>query len=279
MDHGTKNLDLLPHDCVAHILSFTSPQDACRLSLVSTAVGAVAESDDVWREFVPSDYLEVLSRLADSPLAFKSKKELYLWLCSPIPFDNGKKMFWLDKPTSKKCYMLSARELSITWGNDLLYWSWKPFLQSRFEEVAELVTTWWLEIRARISPRMLSPKTTYTVHLILNFANRAYGLDSLPSEVSIEVGDRQVIRGTILLRRPEEGGELSKRSTFTEQEEKDENRVPREREDGWLEIELGEFFNDGSDGEEVRMSVKEVKGVQLKGGLIVEGIELRPKKE
>lgn len=62
------------------------------MSLVSTAVGAVAESDDVWREFLPSDYLEVLSRLADSPLAFKSKKELYLWLCSPMPFDNGKKV-------------------------------------------------------------------------------------------------------------------------------------------------------------------------------------------
>lgn len=41
-------------------------------------------------------------------------------------------MFWLDKSTSKRCYMLSARELSITWGNDQLYWSWKPFIQSRF---------------------------------------------------------------------------------------------------------------------------------------------------
>ena len=50
----------------------------------------------------------------------------------------------------------------------------------------------------------------------------------------------------------------------------------REREDGWLEIELGEFYSDGSD-EEVKMSLKEVKGEHLKYGLIVEGIELRPK--
>lgn len=147
---------------------------------------------------------------------------------------------------------------------------------SRFAEVAELITTWWLEITARISTRMLSPKTTYTAHLILNFANRAYGLDVLPSEVSIEVGNRQVMRGTILLRRPEDGRKQPSERIYMGEEE----RVPRERGDGWLEIELGEFFNDGlDDREDVRMSVKEVKGVQLKGGLIVEGIELRPWKE
>ncbi|XP_058214898.1 F-box protein PP2-B15 [Rhododendron vialii] len=269
--------DLLPQDCVARILSFTSPRDACRVSLVCTVVGAAAKTDEVWGKFLPSDYLEVLSRLVEySSLVFKSKKELYLWLCNPNLIDNGNKMFWLDKSTSKRCCMLSARELSITWGNDHLYWSWKPFIQSRFAEVAELITTWWLEITARISTRMLSPKTTYSAHLILNLANRAYGLDALPSEVSIEVGNHQVMRGTILLRRPEDGRKQPLERIFMGEEE----RVPRERGDGWLEIELGEFFNDGiNDREDVRMSVKEVKGVQLKGGLIVEGIELRPRKE
>lgn len=84
--------DLLPQDCVAHILSFTSPRDACRVSLVCTVVGAAAKTDDLWGKFLPSDYLEVLSRLVDSPLDFKSKKELYLWLCSPNPIDNDNKV-------------------------------------------------------------------------------------------------------------------------------------------------------------------------------------------
>lgn len=84
--------DLLPQDCVARILSFTSPRDACRVSLVCTLVGAAAKTDDLWIKFLPSDYLEVLSRLVDSPLDFKSKKELYLWLCSPNPIDNGNKV-------------------------------------------------------------------------------------------------------------------------------------------------------------------------------------------
>ena len=42
-----------------------------------------------------------------------------------------------------------------------------------------------------------------------------------------------------------------------------------ERKDGWIEIELGYFYNDQGD--------EEVKGEHLKGGLIVEGIEIRPK--
>ena len=55
-----------------------------------------------------------------------------------------------------------------------------------------------------------------------------------------------------------------------------DNRVLNKREDGWMEIELGEFFN-GEGDEEVKMSLKEIKGHQLKGGLIIEGIEVRPK--
>ncbi|KAK6139396.1 hypothetical protein DH2020_026860 [Rehmannia glutinosa] len=53
-------------------------------------------------------------------------------------------------------------------------------------------------------------------------------------------------------------------------------RVLCARGDGWLEVELGEFYNDGSE-KEVKMEFREIKGEQLKGGLVVEGIELRPK--
>jgi hypothetical protein len=51
---------------------------------------------------------------------------------------------------------------------------------------------------------------------------------------------------------------------------------PKKRGDGWLEIELGEFFNGGEDDREVEMSVLEVNG-NWKGDLIVQGIEIRPK--
>ncbi|KAA8536794.1 hypothetical protein F0562_029272 [Nyssa sinensis] len=131
---------------------------------------------------------------------------------------------------------------------------------------------------------MLSPNTTYGAYLIVKFADRALGLDSIPSEVSVEVGNYQS-RGTIYLRRREDRKQpLEGSNTYIQRRIealgssvfKGDQRVPCERDDGWLEVDLGEFYNDGSDTE-VRMSLREVKGEHLKGGLVVEGIELRPK--
>ncbi|KAK9219225.1 hypothetical protein WN943_007866 [Citrus x changshan-huyou] len=47
---------------------------------------------------------------------------------------------------------------------------------------------------------------------------------------------------------------------------------------GGSKLSFGKFFNGAcDDDDEVKMSLKEVKGYQLKGGVIVEGIEVRPK--
>ena len=55
--------------------------------------------------------------------------------------------------------------------------------------MAELRTTCWLEIHGKISTQILSPNTRYGAYLIMKISNRAYGLDSIPSEVSVEVGN------------------------------------------------------------------------------------------
>ncbi|KAI9186825.1 hypothetical protein LWI28_021353 [Acer negundo] len=140
--------------------------------------------------------------------------------------------------------MLSARELSITWAGNPLYWSWKPLLQSRFAEVVELRTITWLEIHGKINTRMISAKTVYGAYLIVKFANRAYGLDSLPSEVSIEVGDVKV-QGTVYLRCQENKKQDLDRMYFLNRVQALRSRVSRggegervvsEREDGWLSL-------------------------------------------
>lgn len=164
----------------------------------------------------------------------------------------------LDKTTGKKSYMLCARELDITWSENSLYWSWKHLLQSRFAQVSELVMVCWLEISATINTRMLSANTYYGAFLVVKFANRAFGLDHLASEVLIQVGDSKY-EGSICLCRT-----------------KSSDRI-RERRDGWMEVEIGYFHTEDADtGKEVKMRLREVKGVHLKGGLIVEGIEVRP---
>jgi hypothetical protein len=39
---------------------------------------------------------------------------------------------WLDRETGAKCYMLSARDLFIVWGDTPQYWTWIPLAVSRF---------------------------------------------------------------------------------------------------------------------------------------------------
>uniref|UniRef100_A0A2N9H321 F-box domain-containing protein n=1 Tax=Fagus sylvatica TaxID=28930 RepID=A0A2N9H321_FAGSY len=274
-------IDMLPEDCVCTILSFTSPTDTFRSSMVSSTFRSAAESDFVWERFLPADYKDVVSRL-DTPLTYTAMKELFHCLCNPVLIDGGRKSFKLEKLSGKISYMLSARELSITWGNDPMYWIWKSIPQSRFSEVAELRTTCWLEIHGKIKTEILSPNTKYGAYLIMKISNRAYGLDSIPSEMSIEVGNK-VCNGMAYLRNEDCKKQQMESLFYRNRNEMLRKRVieggerfPSEREDGWMEIELGEFFS-GEAYEEVKMSLMEVKGYQLKGGLIIEGIEVRPK--
>ena len=52
---------------------------------------------------------------------------------------------------------------------------------------------------------------------------------------------------------------------------------PKKREDNWFEIEVGEFFIEEGEDMELEMTLMEVKAGHWKNGLIVEGIEIRPK--
>ena len=151
--------------------------------------------------------------------------------------------------------------------------------------MAELKTTSWVEINGKIRTQMLSPNTKYGVYLILKISNRAFGLDLIPSEISVEVSNRtQVCNGTAYLSCRDSKKKEMERLFYGNRIEmlksrviEGDGRVPCERGDGWMEIELGDFFNGDQGDEEVKMSLREVKGQHLKGGLIIEGIEVRPK--
>lgn len=98
------NLELLPPDCIASILSRTSAPDACRSAMVCTAVRYAGDSDSVWEKFLPPDYHEILSSLV-LPLGFASKKELFFKLCTPRLIEEGRKVIFKSYkhlPTSFK---------------------------------------------------------------------------------------------------------------------------------------------------------------------------------
>ncbi|KAM3704727.1 hypothetical protein ACB098_03G027300 [Castanea mollissima] len=279
-------IEMLPGDYVSKILSFTSPTDAYKSSMVSSMFHSAAESDVVWEMFLPTDYKDVVSRLI-TPLTFTTKKELFVCLCNPVLIDGGRKSFKLEKSSGKISYMLSARELSMTWGNDPMQWSSKSVPQSS-SHVPMINTTYIMPnlyiieyidgMNFFVSLDLLivlygqtKKERSKCAYLIMKVSNRAYGLDSIPSEVSIEVGNK-VCYGMAYLRH-EDGMQQQMEYMFYR------NRIEVLRKrggDGWLEIELGEFFS-GEANEEVKMSLMEVKGYQLKGGLVIEGIEVRPK--
>ncbi|KAF5957248.1 hypothetical protein HYC85_004473 [Camellia sinensis] len=121
---------MLLDDCVSTILSNTLPLDACRSLSVSSSFRSAANSGIVWERLLPSDYEDIVSR-SITPLKFSSKKEIFVCLCDPILTDGGNKSFALEKSIGLKSYILSARELSITWDYQPMYWIWKFMYGSR----------------------------------------------------------------------------------------------------------------------------------------------------
>ncbi|XP_010528909.1 PREDICTED: F-box protein PP2-B15-like [Tarenaya hassleriana] len=279
---------MLPEDCVAKILSFTTPADTMSSAAVSSVFRCAGDSDFVWENFLPSDYDRMISQ-SIGHLSFSTKKDLYRRLCESILIDDGRKMFKIDKFSGKISYVLSARDLSITWSDQPMYWSWNRRQDSRFAEAVELVMTDWLEIHGKIRTGLLSPSTRYGAYLVMKVTARAYGLDLVPAKTSIRLGNDQTHKNSTYLCCLEDKKELMKRLIFANREERMAEVVvaeagggqlnePKERSDGWMEIELGEFeTGKGDHDNEVVMGLTEVEGFQLKGGIVVEGIEVRPK--
>ncbi|WJZ87490.1 hypothetical protein VitviT2T_006864 [Vitis vinifera] len=256
---GVKCITELPEECMSHILSLTSPRDAARSAVLSSEFRSAANSDVVWGSFLPSGFEEIISKL-ESPLVFSSKKDLYLHFCNgPFLLKDNTKSFWLDKATGKKCYMLGGRELSISLENVTSYWRWMPQPSSRVPAVAKLMIDCSLKIKGKMKSRMLSPSTTYVGYLLFKVAS--------PEEVCVRWGWNAGLGGY--------GGDFRRVHT-SEQQQQYEEEVPHMRKDGWLELEMGSFFNDKNEDDELEMEMRNFHIRTPKSGLILEGVELRP---
>ncbi|KAK0581379.1 hypothetical protein LWI29_013092 [Acer saccharum] len=51
----------LPEGCIAAVISFTTPRDACHLACVSTTFRSATDSDVVWDRFLSPEYLSAIS--------------------------------------------------------------------------------------------------------------------------------------------------------------------------------------------------------------------------
>ncbi|KAI3840611.1 hypothetical protein MKX03_004623 [Papaver bracteatum] len=275
------NIERLPEGCISDILSLTTPADACRSSLVSTLFKSAANSDVVWEKFLPGDYQEIISR-AFYPflsVATTTKKELYYRLSDyPLLIDGGSKSFQLEKSSGKKWIMLGAKELAIAWGDNPQHWYWRGYPGSRLGKVAQLKWIRWLEIRGKLNTRLLSPKTFYAAYLVLKFKDVVYGFDQpVKAHVELVGGNNEVCSEARHIYLVDNGGTHSPLDPTLEGQ-----YVARKRGDGWMEVEMGHFYNEELEDDEcgeVHLSVLETERLGSKYGIIIQGMELRPKVE
>lgn len=47
--------------------------------------------------------------------------------------------YWVDEKTRCNCFVLFARALSITWGDDPRYWIWRPVRETKYVLVLYVV--------------------------------------------------------------------------------------------------------------------------------------------
>ncbi|CAO2199921.1 unnamed protein product [Urochloa humidicola] len=277
----------LPEECLAQAIALTSPRDACRIAAVSPAFRAAADSDHVWRRFLPREEAPAFV-LQPAPTAAKSKKEAYLGLCdaaNAAAVDGGGVRVWLDRATGARCYALSARRLSLPWDDGEFCWKFTPHPRSRFGEVAELVNSTCLDIYGTLPSSSLTPATPYAAYFIYGAAaadgrggGGHRGLSYPDQETAVCVGGRVVSRHDVCLLPPDDDGAAAvARNKLRGGAAGGEVRRPRRREDGWWEMEMGRLvISAGGEEEEEVTASFEVLGWHPKRGLLVEGIEFRP---
>ncbi|MBA0588470.1 hypothetical protein Gorai_001571, partial [Gossypium raimondii] len=165
--------------------------------------------------------------------------------------------------------MLGSKALSMIW---LLRDTFMPFpwistslpgLSDRFPEVANINLVWWIEVKGKIETRNLSPNTNYVIYLVFKLRDR-HTIELKHRTVGLHVNDDRVASWEL-------------RRVLIDPY-RCEALYIRDRGDGWMEVEMGQFLNECGDDRTLEFSLRETDTSNFHNrGIIIEGIELRPK--
>ncbi|KAH1074558.1 hypothetical protein J1N35_026886 [Gossypium stocksii] len=168
--------------------------------------------------------------------------------------DHKTKKTWEDAETGKKCFMLYARSLYVTWGGRE-YWIWNSFKDTSDEniEVAKLSHVCWLDVRGKLKISELSPATLYEVVYEVKLTKGASGWE-LPVKLRLSLPNGRVQERQVSL--------LQK---------------PRGQ---WMELNVGSFHTPDNEDDETGEVCFDFyqHGGHWKSGLVVRGAILRPRK-
>ncbi|PWA87248.1 protein kinase-like domain, Phloem protein 2-like protein [Artemisia annua] len=177
--------------------------------------------------------------------------------------DGGGKLFSLNEEREKKHFKLSAV--------DILYDSSKvkpfhliPSAESRFQDGIELLPQQVFGFKCKIDSQMLSPDTNYMCYLVFKLSEKCHGLHCPVRVRNVLQWKNKEIE--LVYFRPPSAWDL----LVT-------NRVPKMREDGWMEVMVWKFNSTSelrNDG--IPMHLKFITYEGTMSGLIVSGLEIRP---
>ncbi|KAJ0687371.1 putative protein kinase RLK-Pelle-CrRLK1L-1 family [Helianthus annuus] len=191
-------------------------------------------SDVNWNEKLPTDYEDIM-KLSKHSGQWLTQKEAYLIICKGFLINDGQKWFSLDK-NGRKCHMLSARAAGI-WvqHEDRL-----SLPESRFGE-AMVLRFWTFSIVCEIQPQLVSSQTTYASYLVYKLPEGQSGF-----EAPMVVKDGEYMDDYyryIYLVRPQTPVIRPKadENTHNPLSRSKIKGLPRERNDGWMEVQIWEF--------------------------------------
>ncbi|XP_006362593.1 protein PHLOEM PROTEIN 2-LIKE A1-like isoform X2 [Solanum tuberosum] len=204
-------------------------------------------------------YLNEILKEADSPLEIDilSTERLYEQLYNGVHLKQNKKKYWIDRTNNANCFMLYAKDLSITWGEDNRYWDWVDIKETSDEKflAAELKTVCWLEVCGRFDTEALAPEKLYEVVFMVKIKENADGLESITLRLIIPNKSSNDVTVNLM------------------------NVTEREK---WIEVPVGEFFTISEikrkkKREEIEIFLYETEKLNCKQGLVIKGIVIRPK--
>lgn len=195
---------------------------------------------------------EILLKDADLLVDKSSTQKLYDQLYAGVFLNQKRKKYWIENKSNANCFMLYARNLSITWSEDNRFWHW-PYLKEScdvFVDVVELRNVCWLEVHGKFEASMLSPGVLYEFAFVVMLKDPAYGW-----EVPVNL-----------------------RLTFPDGSKQEHKQNLMEKPRGqWIEIGVGEFMASQEKLGEIDFSLYEYEGGKWKKGLVIKGVAIRPK--
>ncbi|KAM1032516.1 hypothetical protein ACFX2I_036093 [Malus domestica] len=198
----------------------------------------------------PHNY-EALVKDADTPINKSSIENLFQQLQAGVLLNQKKKKYWVDKK-SNNCFMVYARDFSITWAEDNRYWHWYSLQETSdvFIDAAELLNVCWLEVHGKFETANLSPGTLYEVVFVVKLNAADYGWeDPINFRLTLPDGTRQCRKVNLM-------------------------QTPRGQ---WVEIPVGEFRASPEKSGDMEFSMYEYDGGKWKKGLVIKGVVIRPK--